>query len=207
MRRRVLILSLLLAALGGSTLAFASTLNGVTAQSLTVYAAASTVPTSSCSSNPTQDTWIDAAHTNTQHATSTTLQVTNGSKPTYALVQFAPCASANAAIVSASLQMRLSTAPGSTRIYGAYPISSSWAETVTWRTTPTISGSASATATTGSSGSTTSWSLVGDVQSIVNGGANNGWAIEDTNNTGAFTGTYDSREGTNPPVLALTYYP
>ncbi len=207
MRRRVLILSLAVAALAGSSFAFASTLNGVTAQSLTAYAAASTVPTSSCSSNPAQDTWIDAAHTNTQHATSTTLQVTNGAKPSYALVQFAPCAPANAAVVTASLQMLLSTAPGSTRTYGAFPITSAWTETVTWRTAPSISGTASATATTAGSGSTTSWSLVGDVQSMVNGGANNGWAIEDTNNTGSFTGSYDSREGTTPPALSITYYP
>lgn len=207
MRRRALILSLLAAAVGGSTLAFASSLNGVTAASLTDYSAASTVPISSCSSNPTQDTWIDAAHTNTQHTTSATLDVTNGAKPSWTLVQFSPCAPANAAVVSASMQLYLGTAPGSARTYGVFPITGSWAETATWRTQPTISGTQSASATTGASGSTTSWSVTADTQGFVNGGANNGWAIEDNGAGASTTGTYDSREGTNPPSLALTYYP
>lgn len=206
MMRRALVFGLLLALAAGSTRAFASSLGSLSAAALTSFSAASTVPTSSCSSNPTQDTWIDAAHTTTAHATSTTLQVTSGIKPVYALVQHTPCAPANARIVSATLQLHLGTAPSSSRAYGAFPITSSWAETVTWKTAPTISAVQSASATTGASGSWMSWSLTGDVQGMVNGGGNNGWAIED-NGSGTFTGALDSREGSSPPVLAITYYP
>ncbi|HLY95424.1 MAG TPA: DNRLRE domain-containing protein [Gaiellaceae bacterium] len=149
---------------------------------------------------------MDAAHTATSHATSTTLQVASGNKPTYALVQHTPCAVANARIVSATLQLHLGTAPSSPRTYVVLPITTSWGETVTWKTAPTISAVQSASAVTGANGSWLSWSLTGDVQSIVNGAANNGWAIED-NGSGIFTGTLDSREGSNPPVLAITYYP
>lgn len=205
MRRRALSLSLLVAAVGGSTLAFASSLNGVTAAKLTAYSAASTVPTSSCSSNATKDTWVDSAHKNTQHATGTTLTVTGTGSATWALVQFTPCAPANAAIVSASLQMYLRTSPGS-RTYGAYLATSTWAETATWNSRPSTNAAPTSTAATGAGGSTTTWSLAGDVQSMVNGGANNGWAVEDAA-AGTASGSYDSREGTNPPVLAITYYP
>lgn len=204
--RRALVVGLLLALAAGSGRAFASSFGGLSAASLTSFSAASTVPTSSCSSNPTQDTWIDAAHTTTSHATSTTLQVASGSKPIYALLQHAPCAIANARIVSATLQLHLGTAPSSPRTYAVLPITTSWAETVTWKTAPTISAVQSASATTGASGSWMSWSLTSDVQSMVNGGVNNGWAIQDTG-SGAFTGILDSREGSSPPVLAITYYP
>ena len=206
MMRRALVFGFLSAFAAGPTSAFASSLGSVSAAALTSFSAASTVPTSSCSSNPTQDTWIDAAHTTTSHAASTTLQVASGSKPTYALVQHTPCALANARIVSATLQLHLGTAPSSPRAYVVLPITTSWAETVTWKTAPATSAVQSASATTGASGSWMSWSLTGDVQGIVDGGGNNGWAIED-NGSGTFTGTLDSREGSNPPVLAIVYYP
>lgn len=205
MIRRALLLSLLLAALGGGSLAFASTLNGVTAHSLTFYSAASTVPTSSCSSNATKDTYVDSAHKNTQHATNATLLVEGTSSTQWTLVQMTPCATANAAIVSASLQLLLSTSPGS-RTYGAYLVTGSWTETATWNSRPATNASPTATASTGGSGSTTSWNVTSDVQSMVNGGANNGWEIQD-GATGTATGTFSSREGTTPPSLAITYYP
>lgn len=202
--RRALLAAVVVAAAGGSTLAFAANLNGVAATSLTVYSAPSTVPTSSCSSGATQDTWIDSAHKNTQHGTDAQLTVTAGGA-SWALVQFAPCAPANAAIVSASLDLYLASSPGGGRSYGAYPITSSWSETVTWRNAPSTGGQ-SASATPGGSGSTTSWSLASDVQAMVDGGANYGWAIED-NGGGTVSGSYDSREGGNPPALSLVYYP
>ncbi len=207
MRRRAVLLLLLAASVGGATLASASTLGAVTVQGVTAYAAASTVPTSSCSSSPTQDSWIDAQHITFNNGTATTLTVAQGNKPAYALVQFSPCASANAHVVSATLQMLLSTAPAGTRTWGVYPITQSWAEgSVDWKAQPTISGTASASQTTGGAGSTVQWTLTGDVQGIVNGGANNGWAIED-NGAGTDSGALDSREGATPPALAIVYYP
>jgi len=206
MTRRAAVIVLVATLAAGSTRAFAASLGSVNTAALTSFSAASTVATSSCSSSPTQDTWIDAAHTTTPHSTSTTLQVASGTKPTYALVQLTPCAPANAKIVSATLQLYLGTAPSSARTYAVFPVTSSWVESVTWKTAPTISAVQSASATTGANGAWMSWSLTGDVQGLVNGAANNGWAIEDNGN-GTFAGVLDSREGTNPPVLAITYYP
>ncbi len=59
----------------------------------------------------------------------------------------------------------------------------------------------------GAAGSTTSWTVTADTQGFVNGGANNGWEIQDNGAGAATTGSYDSREGTNKPALSITYYP
>lgn len=192
------------AACAGS--ASATGLGPVTVASVTTWTASSTVPTSSCSSNPTQDSWIDSSHKNTNNGTATTLTITSGTKPTWGLVQFTPCAPANAAIVSASMQLRVVLGLGG-RTWGAYPVTSAWTEAgVTWNTAPTVSATASDAQPSGATGATMSWSLAADVQAMVNGGANNGWAIED-NGAGTATGTLSSREGIVKPVLALVYYP
>lgn len=186
--------------------ASASNLGPVTAASVTTYSAASTVPTSSCTSNPTQDTTIDAQHKNANNGTATTLTIATGSKPEWGLVQFTPCAPANAAIVSAAMQLRVTLGPGA-ETWGVYPINGPWAETtVTWSNAPAISTTASDAQPAGATGSTMQWSVTPDVQAIVNGGANNGWAIEDNGANNA-TGTLSSREGTVKPVLSLVYYP
>jgi hypothetical protein len=186
--------------------ASASGLGPVTAASVTTWSAAGTVPTSSCSSNPTQDAWIDANRKNTNNGTATTLTITSGSKPAWGLVQFTPCAPANAAIVSASMQLRVTLGPGA-RTWGAYPVSGAWTETgVNWNNAPAISTTASDAQPAGATGSTMTWSLKADVQAMVNGGANNGWAIED-NGAGTATGTLASREGAVKPLLSLVYYP
>ena len=181
MTRRALLVLLVLAGLGGGSLAFASTLNGVTAHSLTFFSASSTVPTQSCSSGPTADTYVDGTNAKgmkTNYGGASTMAVVSGSKPQYALVAFNPCASANAKILSATMQLYLGSSPGS-ETHTAYAITSGWSEnTVTWNTAPTL-GSSVASATTGGNGSWTSWNLTSAVQSIVNGGSNNGWEIQD----------------------------
>lgn len=204
------LLSLVLACLAVAVCAGSASASGlgpVTAASVTTYSAASTVPTSSCTSNPTQDATIDANHKATNSGTATTLTIASGAKPEWGLVQFTPCAPANASIVSAAMQLRVTLGPGAGRTWGAYLVTSAWAEaTVNWNTAPTVSATASDAQTAGATGSTMQWSLAADVQAIVNGGANNGWAIED-NGAGTVTGTLSSREGAVKPVLSLVYYP
>jgi hypothetical protein len=206
MSKTALVLSALVAVAACAGSASASGLGPVTAASVTTYAVASTVPTSSCSSNPTQDATVDAGHKNTTNGTLTTLTIASGSKPEWGLVQFTPCAPANAAIVSASMQLRVTLAPGA-RTWGAYLVNGAWTEaSVTWNNVPAVSATVSDSQPAGAVGSTVQWSLAADVQAIVNGGANNGWAIED-NGAGTTTGTLSSREGAVQPVLSLVYYP
>lgn len=204
-RLGVLLLLLGIVAIGAS-FASAASIGTVTVQSVTSYSAASTVPTSSCSSNPTQVTTINAQQ-KTKNFVNTLTITFNGTKPAYGLVQFSPCATANAYVVSASFGATIATAPSATRTWGVFPITSAWtASTVTWASTPTISGTASATQATGAAGSTMTWSPVAaDVQGWVNGGANDGWAIEDTGST-FDTGTLTPTGG-SAPLLSIVYYP
>jgi hypothetical protein len=206
MSKTALVLAALVAVAACAGSASASGLGPVTAASVTTYTAPSTVPTSSCSSNPTQDATVDSGHKNTTNGTLTTLTIASGLKPEWGLVQFTPCAPANAAIVSASMQLRVTLAPGA-RTWGAYLVNGAWTEaSVTWNNVPAVSAAASDSQPAGALGSTVQWSLAADVQAIVNGGANNGWALED-NGAGTATGTLSSREGAVKPVLSLVYYP
>jgi hypothetical protein len=191
----------------GSTIAFAASL-GVTAAPLTSYSASSTVPTSTCTAGPTADTYIDAQNRNRTHGGDTPLLVRSGARPRIPLVVFpVSCAPAGARVVSATVKLYLRTAPAVTRTYGAYPITSSWsAATASWSNQPSISSTASATAVTGASGTWMQWDLTADVEALVDGAANRGWAVEDV---GAATrsGSLDSSEGANPPTLTIVYWP
>jgi hypothetical protein len=203
-RRALFILVLLLAAAGRPVFAWASTLGTLTIQSLTTYAAASTVPTSTCNGTDDFDSWVDGANPTTRHGGATTLRV-NSNRPSYALLQFTPCAPANAAIVSATMSLYVNTA-NKTRVHDVYAITSAWANNVTFATQPSIAGTASASATTAPVGGTTTWDLTADVQSMVNGGLNDGWEIQD-NGSGNGNVLYDSLQGTNLPDLSIVYYP
>jgi hypothetical protein len=206
MRRRILAVLLLAAAAVGARVAFASTLGAVTVQRVTTFAAASTVPTSSCNGTDDFDTWIDHNSPNASHGGSATLRV-NAQRPTYALLQFTPCAPANAKVLSATMSLYVDTEPNhQPRTHEVHAITSSWARSVTWNTQPSVSGTISATATPGAAGTWTSWDLTGDVQSMVNGGTNYGWEIQDNDNKNA-NALYESLQNTNVPDLSIVYYP
>jgi len=207
MRRR-LVLALLAgaAAFAVGNVAFASSIGSVTAQSLTFWSGATSIAPSACSSTATQDTYVDSAHQKKSHGGETNLDVIAQNKPTYTLVQFTPCASANAKILSATLQLTLTSSPGSVP-YGVYPMTGSWPEVTDWSTTGGSVGGSAITTTT-ASGGTVSWSLTSTVQAIVNGGSNYGWSIEDDSGSAFETSSFDSREaGSNRPTLVLSYYP
>jgi len=206
-RRRTVLLVLLAAAAGCATTAFASDVGGVSSGRLTVWSGPTSIPASSCSSGPTQDSYVDSQHRNNSHGGESNLDVIGSSTPTYTLIQFAPCAPSNALVLTAGMSLYLRTSPGAGRSYDVYPMTASWSENTSWSASGgAISGTAVATATTGGSGSTISWSLTSQVQAIVSGGTNNGWAIGDQS-TAFAQGSFDSREGANTPSLALTYYP
>lgn len=203
MRRLLLLVVVLLAVAVGSAVAFAASL-GVTAKALTSYGAASTVPTSTCTATASQDSYVDSQRQRRNYGSSSTLSV--GSRTfrrrtttDIALVQVDPsCVPANAKIVSAHLVLQGSQQPG--HVYGAYRITSSWSQgSVNWRNRPSI-GSESSVSTS------MDWNVTSDVQSIVDGGAYYGWAIED-DSSGSGLATYDSIESGSPPTLTITYWP
>jgi hypothetical protein len=100
-------------------------------------------------------------------------------------------------VSSATLSLYVKGTPPSTRTYGAYRVTSSWAEgTVTWNTQPTVAGSATSTAATTAIGTRTSWNVLADVQAFAGGTANNGWQIRDQaeSDAGAVEGKFASKE-------------
>ena len=193
-----------LAASGGGV-ALGAGLGVVTAQDLTAYSAASTVPASSCSSGDDVDTWIDGQNPTTKHGGSATLRV-NAQRPADALLQFTPCAPANAAIVGATLSLTVDTAPNKARVHDLYDITGLWTKNTTWSTQPAIAATSTASATTAGAGGVTSWDVTTDVQSFVDGATNDGWEIQD-DGTGNGNTLYDSDSSSTPPSLAITYYP
>lgn len=209
MRRAVLIV-VAVAALGAGGAAFGAQL-GVTTASLTAYSAASTVPTSLCTLAPVSDAYVDTNAKNTNFGTATTLVVQASAKPQRAFVRFSvgSCVPANAKVASASLKLFLRTAPAQSRTYAAAPASAAWTETgITWAAQPAV-GTATSVATGTTNGVQLQWNVAADVQAVASGGADNGWRISDATEASvtAYTGTFDSREGTTAPSLVVTYWP
>jgi hypothetical protein len=192
----------------------------VTSQRIVGVSRAETVPVISCTvSSPAADTYTSQSSTGTQYGAATELRVasrTNQARRTFVRFDLAGCAIPTTAVVqSASLRLVMGTAPSASRTYGAYRLTSSWAENaLTWASAqPTASATATGTAATGTTaGVTLSWNVATDVQAHVTTPASNfGWVLRDLNETGSstFESVFHSREhGTagQRPSLVVTYY-
>ena len=222
-RRRVVSLAGGLAAAAvalGGTIAAAASLP-VTAKSLTVFTASSTVPLSSCTVTAAADAYVDGAVLNSgsNFGTATTLSVRSdvlGNRRAFARFDLSSCTGfANPRVTSATLQLFLATAPSSSRTYQLHRAAATWTESgITWSNQPATAASATATAATGTtSGVTLSWAVTPDVQSFADGTTTNfGWRVRDAteDSLSAVTGTFASREdgtATRRPKLVVSYYP
>ena len=204
----------------GGTLGAAASLQ-LSPLSLTVYAAASTVPPSSCTLTASADSYVDGAvlSSGSNFGTATTLTVRSdvlGNRRTFVRFDLSACPSfGNARVTDASLRLYLSTAPSSGRTYDLHGITATWTETgITSSNQPGTAATATASVATGAvSAVTLSWPVTADVQSFVDGTATNfGWRIRDATEGSltARSGTFSSREnGTaaQRPSLVVTYYP
>jgi hypothetical protein len=221
-RRIVAVLALSTIAAG--SVAFAASL-GVTSNDLTTYTVATTVPISTCTLTSVADTYGDQAllQAGSNFGGATTMSVESSqvlglgtNKRSFVRFNLASCSIPAAAnVVSGSLRLFLSTAPGATRTYQAFRATASWVETsLTWNNQPGVAGAATATTSTGTtSGVTLSWDVVSDVRSFVSGSVtNNGWRVNDSaeSSAPARTGTFATREAgtaSQRPSLVITYYP
>lgn len=209
----------------GSGVAFAASLT-VTSKDLTTYTVATAVPVSTCTVTSVADTYADQAVLNAVNnfGTGTTMLVESSqtlalvptNKRSFVRFDLSSCSiPAAAQVLSGTLKLYLSTAPGASGTYQAFRATASWGETtLTWNNQPGVAGSATASVTTGTtSGVTLSWNVLSDVQSFVNGSlTDNGWRINDqTESSGtARTGTFATREAgtaSQRPSLVITYYP
>jgi hypothetical protein len=193
----------------------------LSSRSLTTYAAASSVPLSSCTLTPVADSYVagNILNTGSNFGTATTLSVRSdvlGDRRTFVRFDLSQCAdAAQARVTSAELRLYLSAAPSATRTYDVYRVTAAWAENgITWSNQPGTAASATAGAPTGTaSGITLAWGVASDVQAFVDGAsANFGWALRDRTEASltARTGTFTSRDDATVaqrPKLVLAYYP
>jgi hypothetical protein len=202
----------------GGAVGFAASL-ALTPKALVVFTSASSVPISTCTLTSSADTYADGAALNqgANFGTATQLHVRSdalGNKRSFVRFNISSCLPGGARIKTATLSLRLATAPGNSRTHQLHRVTASWGETtLTWSNQPGVAASATGAVATGTTNNVTlSWTVATDVQAFADGTANNGWRVADSAEgaLGAQEGRYSSKEhaaASQRPTLAITYYP
>lgn len=208
------------AALVAAGAAWATSLS-ISPAHLTVYAAASSITPTTCALGASSaDAYVDGSvlTSGTNFGSATDLLVQSsalGNRRSLVRFDLSSCSiPATARVTSASLDLSMSQAPGTSRTYEARGVTASWGEsTVTWSNQPSVAGSATSTTATGtSSGVTLSWNVATDIQAFIGGTANNGWRIADTSEgalvaVGSTFGARERASAAERPRLVVAYYP
>jgi hypothetical protein len=209
--------------LAGGAVGFAASL-GLTPKALAVFTSASSVPISSCTLTPAADTYADQGSSGTNFGTATalhvrsavTLVVVQDNKRSFARFDLSSCSiPTSARVLTAKMKLFLSSAPSASRTYQVHRVTQAWGETtLDWGNQPTTAGTATASATTGTTSNVTlEWDVLADVSGFVAGTTTNqGWRVRDlTEGSGtAREGQFRAREHatvSQRPSLAITYYP
>jgi hypothetical protein len=216
MRRALLILVLL--GTVAPAAAFAAGL-AVTAQRLTSFESATSVPITTCTLEPVADTYADGLALLLNFGSSTDLLVRSaltGDARVFVRFDLSACSIASTAeIETARLDLYLAAAPPGSRTHDVHRVTASWGETsLTWANQPAVAGTVTSSTSTGTtSGVTIAWDVIADVQALVSGAqTNHGWRIKDTSegSVTAQAATFGARERAGAgqrPTLAITYYP
>ena len=210
--RRVLLLILATVGIGGSV-AYAATLS---VGSANLWAGGQTLTKGTCTlqgTASTTDTYIDENSPTSSFGSATTLSVApKTNKRTWALVRFdlSSCSiPTTGGADSATLNLRITSAPNSSQSLDVSTISSGWSGSTTWNTAPTT-GAPFASITTGTANNVTkSVTVTADVDALIkNSSANYGWLIsEAASNANVSTLFGSSENGTtaNQPQLVINY--
>jgi hypothetical protein len=210
--RRALLLILATVGIGGSV-AYAATLSVGSGH---LWAGGQTLTKATCTlqgTSSTTDTYVDEQSPTTSFGSSTTLGVSPKSgKRNWTLVRFdlSSCSiPATGGADSATLNLRITTAPGSSRTLDVSTITSTWTGSTTWNTVPST-GSPFASITTGTTSNVTkSVTVTADVDALIkNSSANYGWLISEASSATNVTTLFGSSEnGTtaNQPQLVINY--
>ena len=210
--RRVLLLILATVGIGGSV-AYAATL---TVGSGHLWAGGQTLTKGTCTlqgTSSTTDTYVDEQNPTSSFGGATTLSVgPKTNKRTWALVRFdlSSCGiPATGGADSATLNLRITTAPGSSQTLDVSTISSTWNGSTTWNTVPST-GSPFASITTGTTSNVTKGvTVTADVDALIkNGAANYGWLISEASSSSNVTTLFGSSENAtagNRPQLVINY--
>lgn len=210
--RRIL---LVLAALSGigAGVGYAATL-AVTSTHL--WAGTQALTKSSCTltgTSQTTDTYVDATKPSNQFGTSTTLLVKpSSSQTTFVQFDLSSCAiPTSGGADTATLKLRITSAPNASRTLTVAPVLSSWSGTLTASQAGGLSmGSATTTFSTGKTNNVTvNVSVTVDVDALIKGATRYGWAITDTGSTGSGSNTTtsfaSSEASSNQPQLVINY--
>lgn len=210
--RRVLLLLLATVGIGGSV-AYAATLS---VGSAGLWAGGQTLTKGTCTLSgtaSTTDTYLDENSPTSSFGSATTLSVgPKTNKRTWALVRF-DLSSCNIPTTggadSATLNLRITTAPGSSQTLDVSTISGAWSGSTTWNTAPST-GSPFASITTGTTSNVTkSVTVTADVDALIkNGSANRGWLISEATSSANVTTAFGAAENAtagNRPQLVINY--
>lgn len=171
-----------------------------------------------CTLAATADTFASSGAASSNHGTSTSMAVRSDAvDDRRAFVRFSigSCnIPAAAAVRTARLRLFMSTAPAADRTYDVHAVTAAWTETgLAWTGQPAVSGTASASTPTGTTGSAwLSWSVLADVRAVVAGTATDlGWRVADRAESAVIgaEATFATREHATAgerPTLIVTYY-
>ena len=210
--KRVIMLVLATLAIG-TGVGFAATL-GVGSDHL--WAGSQTLTKGTCTLTGTTqstDTYVDEKSPKNSFGTGTTLQTRPDSgNRRYAFVRFdlSSCnLPATGGADTATLSLRITSAPTSSRTLTVTPITSTWSNTSTWNTMPAVSGASTTTFATGTTSNVTKLvTVTADVDDFIKGNAANwGWRIADLTATGTnyTTQMASSDAASNKPTLTINY--
>ena len=210
--RRTLLVILATVGIGGSV-AYAATLSVGSGH---LWAGGQTLTKSTCTlqgTSSTTDTYVDEQNPTSSFGSSTTLSVgPKSGKRTWMLVRFdlSSCSiPTTGGADSATLNLRITTAPGSSQTLDVSTITSAWTGSTTWNTVPST-GSSFASITTGTTSNVTkSVTVTADVDALIkNSSASYGWLISEASSSANVTTLFGASEnGTtaSQPQLVINY--
>jgi hypothetical protein len=213
--RRLVLITLAVAIAASISTAFAATL-GV--GSWHVWAGSQTLTKATCSlsgTSSTTDTYVDEKLPTNTFSGGTTLSVgPKSGQRTWAFVRFdlSSCGiPSTGGADSATLNLRITTAPASSRTLDVTPVLSTWDGTTTWNAAQSLSyGSTLTSFATGTvSNVTKSVTVTADIDALIkNSGSSFGWRISEASGTTNVTTTFGSSENAtavNQPQLVVNY--
>lgn len=213
MKRLAILLAVTIGACTSS--AFAATLN---VASWHLWTGSQTLTKGTCTvtgSSSTTDTFVDEKNATSSFGGATTLAVSpRSNQRKWAFVRFdlSGCnIPATGGADSATLSLRITTAPGSDRTIDVTPVLTTWDGASTWTDAQGFSyGSTSGSFTTGITNNVTKTTTVTAVVDalIKNGSSSFGWRLSDTGGSSNVTTTFGAAENTtaaNRPQLTINY--
>jgi hypothetical protein len=211
MRRLLLLLVVTLGI--GTAVAYAASL---TVASTHLWAGSQTLTKAACTlqgTSSTADTYVDEQNPSSSFGGATTLSVgPKSGKRTWMLVRF-DLSSCNIPTTggadSATLNLRIVTAPGSSQTLNVSTITSSWSGSTTWNTVPSTGASFATIATGTTSNVTKSVTVTADVDALIKSStANYGWLISEPSsgaNVSTLFGAAENGTSANQPQLVINY--